>query len=81
MLLHVGAFNMVMLPPLLELLDRRGFALVTLDEAQSDPAYAEELDVAVPSGATLLDEVATARHVTPPRTDPPFARLTGLCQA
>jgi peptidoglycan/xylan/chitin deacetylase (PgdA/CDA1 family) len=79
MLLHGGAFNVVMLPALLDLLEKRGFALVTLDEAQSDPVYAEPLDVA--GGGTLLDLAATARHVTPsPRAEPPFARLTGLCK-
>jgi peptidoglycan/xylan/chitin deacetylase (PgdA/CDA1 family) len=40
MLLHIGAFQTVMLPRLLDLLDERGFRLVTLPEAQSGPAYA-----------------------------------------
>ena len=39
MLLHVGAFQMVMLPKLMELLRDGGFELVTLPEAQADPAY------------------------------------------
>ena len=39
MLLHVGAFQMVMLPKLMELLRDGGFDLVTLPEAQADPAY------------------------------------------
>jgi len=81
MLLHVGAFNTVMLPPLLELLAKRGFELVTLEEAQSDPAYAEELDVAMPGGATLLDQATAAKHATPPpRAELPVGRLAGLCR-
>ena len=81
MLLHVGAFNTVMLPSLLELLAKRGFELVTLEEAQRDAAYAEELDVAMPGGATLLDQMTAAKHATPlPYAEPPFARLAGLCQ-
>jgi peptidoglycan/xylan/chitin deacetylase (PgdA/CDA1 family) len=81
MLLHVGAFNIVMLPSLLDLLAKRGFDLVTLEEAQSDPAYAEELNVAMPSGATLLDQVTVAKHATPlAHAELPVARLTALCR-
>src|SRR5690606_41015013 len=36
MLLHVGAFQPVMLPYLFELLERRGYEIVTLEEAQRD---------------------------------------------
>jgi len=58
MLLHAGGFNAVMLPSLLALLKERGFQLVTLEEAESDPAYAAEAGRGhVPSGATLLDEI------------------------
>ena len=39
MLLHLGGFQTVMLPQLIELLKQKGFRLVTLDEAESDPAY------------------------------------------
>ena len=56
MLLHVGGFQMVMLPRLMDLLRREGFTLVTLPEAQADPAYAADSDVATvgrihPAGA------------------------------
>jgi hypothetical protein len=81
MLLHVGAFQTVMLPRLLELLEKRGFRLVTLPEAESDPAYAVDPGVASPSGATLFDQMAAARHLALPRTaDDPMARLERLCR-
>jgi peptidoglycan/xylan/chitin deacetylase (PgdA/CDA1 family) len=48
MLLHVGAFQVVMLPRLMELLEERAFTLVTLAEAQSDPVYASNPDLPVP---------------------------------
>ena len=47
MLLHIGAFQTVMLPKLLDMLEGRGFRLVTLPEAQRDPAYAKP--VALPA--------------------------------
>jgi peptidoglycan-N-acetylglucosamine deacetylase len=81
MLLHIGAFETVMLPRLLDLLDQRGFQLVTLPEAQSDPVYAIDPDVPFPGGATLLDQMERARQI--PRPDAPaddtLAKLSGLC--
>jgi peptidoglycan/xylan/chitin deacetylase (PgdA/CDA1 family) len=42
MLLHIGGFETVMLPKLLDLLAERGFTLTTLDEAARDPVYATD---------------------------------------
>jgi (4-O-methyl)-D-glucuronate---lignin esterase len=81
MLLHIGAFETVMLPRLLDLLDQRGFQLVTLQEAESDPIYAIDPDQATASGATLLDQVAASRKVDLPRTpDDALGRLSQLCR-
>ena len=80
MLLHVGAFQRVMLPKLMALLEQRGFALVTLAEAQADPAYSDG-DVATTGGATLLERTRTARGMPPlAGTDDIFARLSALCR-
>jgi len=81
LLLHVGAFQMVMLPKLMELLEQRGFSLVTLPEAQADPAYsAAEADVPTAGGGTLLERTRMARGIPPsPRTDT-FAKLGALCR-
>ena len=81
MLLHVGAFQMVMLPKLMELLRDGGFDLVTLPEAQADAAYtASESDVPTKGGATLLDRTRAARGLTPPPGDDTFAKLSALCK-
>jgi peptidoglycan/xylan/chitin deacetylase (PgdA/CDA1 family) len=61
MLLHVGGFTSVMMPPLLDLLERRGFQLVTLPEAQDDPAYSIDPDRGVTAGAILFEQMAAAR--------------------
>jgi peptidoglycan-N-acetylglucosamine deacetylase len=80
MLLHVGAFQVVMLPKLVALLEQRGFALVTLAEAQADPAYSDG-DIATTGGATLLERTRTARGMPPlAGTDDIFARLSALCR-
>jgi peptidoglycan/xylan/chitin deacetylase (PgdA/CDA1 family) len=82
MLLHVGAFQMVMLPKLMDLLREGGFELVTLPEAQADPAYsAVEADVPTKSGATLLDRTRMARGPAPsPHADDTFAKLGAVCR-
>jgi peptidoglycan/xylan/chitin deacetylase (PgdA/CDA1 family) len=81
MLLHIGGFETVMFPKLLELLKQRGFRLVTLDEAQSDDAYTSDPNPPVPSGGTLLDQVMAAKHLTPPaRSNDELAQIAGLCR-
>jgi peptidoglycan/xylan/chitin deacetylase (PgdA/CDA1 family) len=82
MLLHIGAFDAVMLPPLLELLTRRGFKLVTLQEAESDPAYATDPNVTPNGGGTLLQLMMAAKHVEAPQRNyqVPFEKLSSLCR-
>jgi peptidoglycan/xylan/chitin deacetylase (PgdA/CDA1 family) len=81
MLLHVGALQTVMLPRLLELLEGRGYELVTLQEAQSDPAYRAAPDRSFPSGATLLEQVMAAKGIPAPViSDDTLSRLAGLCR-
>ena len=81
MLLHIGSFETVMLPRLLDLLQQRGYKLITLQEAESDPAYATDPDLPKATTGTLLDQMAVARHITPPQRPPaPFAKLEGLCR-
>jgi peptidoglycan-N-acetylglucosamine deacetylase len=85
MLLHIGGFETVMFPRLLELLRDRGFTLTTLEEAQSDDAYKT---VPVRDGnwsGTLLNQLQprpaapAQQEVKPPATDDVFARLPALC--
>jgi peptidoglycan/xylan/chitin deacetylase (PgdA/CDA1 family) len=78
MLLHVGGFQTVMFPRLLDLLSLRGFVLTTLEEAQADPAYESVPSRDANWSGSLLDQM---------RRDPPsgqsldalFERLARLC--
>ena len=83
MLLHIGSFETVMLPRLLDLLEERGFVLTTLEEAQTDKAYD-----AVPAresnwSGTLLNQLRPRPSAPPPTEKPPaddvFAKLSALC--
>jgi hypothetical protein len=64
MLLHIGAFETMMLPTLLEILQEKGFVLTTLEDAQTDPAYATVPVRESNWNGTLL------RQLRPPRQQP-----------
>jgi peptidoglycan-N-acetylglucosamine deacetylase len=81
MLLHLGGFQTVMLPKLIDLLRERGFQLITLEEAQQDAAYQSDPDAASKYGGTLLEQLMAARRLpVPPHVDKPFARLEAICR-
>jgi (4-O-methyl)-D-glucuronate---lignin esterase len=81
MLLHIGSFETVMLPKLLDLLSARGFQLVTLPQAQGDPVYADDPDRGFSFGTTLLDQMAAAKGVTAATiADDSMSKMEGLCR-
>lgn len=82
MLLHIGGFETVMLPRLLELLETRKFTLIPLDEAVSDPAYATTFALPADWNGTFLQQLARARQMPPPKTLDPdlFAKLAAMCR-
>jgi peptidoglycan/xylan/chitin deacetylase (PgdA/CDA1 family) len=65
MLLHVGGFQTVMLPRLLDLLRQNGFKLITLPEAAADPAYAEDPNLRSGWDELFFEQVLRGRHITP----------------
>jgi peptidoglycan-N-acetylglucosamine deacetylase len=82
MLLHLGSFSSVILPDLFRILDEEGFEIVTLEEAQSDPAYDYDPDIAAARGGTLIELGMQAKKVPWPANSPqvPRERLTTICQ-
>ena len=65
-LLHLGSFSSHILPDLFALLEREGYRIVTLEEAQSDPIYASDPDVADPRGGTLTELMMQAKGISWP---------------
>ncbi len=63
LLLHLGAFSSTILPDALKLLEERGFTMVTLEEAQRDPAYATDPDAGSKYGGTLLEQWIEAKKI------------------
>jgi peptidoglycan/xylan/chitin deacetylase (PgdA/CDA1 family) len=80
LLMHVGAFDAKMLPRLIALFRAKGFEFVTLQQAQSDPAYSFDPDIGYPGGGTLEELVAKVKGVNFPDNTKPYKKLDGLCR-
>jgi peptidoglycan/xylan/chitin deacetylase (PgdA/CDA1 family) len=81
LLLHLGAFSPRILPDLLELLRRKGFNLVTLEQVESDPVYESDPDAGNKYGGSLLEQYYDARHLKyPPAGNKPYKELEAVCQ-
>jgi peptidoglycan-N-acetylglucosamine deacetylase len=79
MLLHGMAFTTLMLPDLIDLLQKQDFRFASLAEVEQDPAYAGEPDAAL--NGTLEDEYMDERHLPyPPFKHAPFDKLNSLCK-
>ena len=69
LLLHVGAFDSVMLPELLDQLTHQEVRFVSLQQAEEDPAYQLEPEPLPPAGGTMLERRIQARRMPyPPQT-------------
>jgi peptidoglycan-N-acetylglucosamine deacetylase len=79
MLLHIGAFETVMLPHLLDLLQERGFALTTLDDAQADAAYAVTPDRQDGWRGTLLEQLRAESPAAQRAMREFFEKLPSVC--
>src|SRR5216684_3991519 len=66
LLMHLGAFSSAILPEALDLLKKKGFKLVTLEEAESDAAYEGDPDVGLHDAGTLLDQWMQVKQIKYP---------------
>lgn len=81
LLLHIGAFDSVMLPSLLDSLQKQGFDFISLQEAEEDPAYQTDPNAALSTGGTLLEQMVESKHLDyPPHADEPLQKLDTLCR-
>lgn len=80
LLMHVGAFDALMLPRLLSLYQARGVRFVTLDEAMADPFYADDRDAADSPTPLTLENLATGAGVPLPDRSNVQAELAALCR-
>jgi peptidoglycan/xylan/chitin deacetylase (PgdA/CDA1 family) len=81
LLLHLGAFSSAILPDALDLMQKKGFTLVTLEEAESDPVYEGDPDVGSKYGGTLLELWIEAKKVKFPAVmEKPYKQLQEICK-
>ena len=81
LLLHLGAFSSTIIPDTLDLLKKKGFKLVTLEEAESDPAYESDPDIGSQEGGTLLDLLMEAKKLKwPVFAEKPYEQVRSICQ-
>jgi len=81
LLLHLGAFSSTILPDALDLLQKKGFKLVTLEEAESDPAYQGDPDAGSRYGGTLLEQWMDAKKIPYPTVvKKPYKELSEICK-
>lgn len=81
LLMHLGAYSSTILPDALELLKKKSFQLVTLEEAESDPIYESDPDVGMHDAGTLLDQWMEVKQIKdPPHAEKPYKELESLCQ-
>jgi hypothetical protein len=81
LLMHLGAFSSAILPDALDLLKKKGFKLVTLEEAESDPIYEQDPDVGMRDAGTLLDQWMQVKQIKDPEhVEKPYKQLESICQ-
>lgn len=81
LLMHLGAYSSTILPDALDLLKKKGFKLVTLEEAESDPAYESDPDVGLHDAGTLLDQMMQVKGLKdPPHAEKQYKEVESVCQ-
>lgn len=82
MLLHIGGFDAIMIPDLIKTLQQHGVKLISLQDAESDPAYATSAQLPGVWQGTFLQQMMVERHITPPSGggENVGAKLAGLCR-
>lgn len=81
LLLHIGAFDALMLPALLDELQKQGYEFISLEQAEADPAYQTDPDAALSTGGTLLEQMVESKHLDyPPHEEEPLDKLNTLCR-
>jgi peptidoglycan/xylan/chitin deacetylase (PgdA/CDA1 family) len=81
LLMHLGAFSSTIMPDALDLLKKKGFKLVTLEEAESDPVYQSDPDIGMHDPGTLLDQMMQVKQLKyPDHAEKPYKEVRSVCQ-
>jgi len=81
LLMHLGAYSSTIMPDALDLLKKKGFQLVTLEEAESDPVYQGDPDIGLHDAGTLLDQMMQLKQIKyPEHVEKPYKEVQSICQ-
>jgi len=81
LLMHLGAFSSTILPDALDLLKKKGFKLVPLEEAETDAAYEGDPDVGLHDAGTLLDQWMQVKQIKyPEHAEKPYKEVEAVCR-
>jgi peptidoglycan/xylan/chitin deacetylase (PgdA/CDA1 family) len=80
LLMHVGALDAHMLPRLLKLYREKSFRFISLQDAEKDPFYKNDLDLSLPPVPDTLEEAMRARNLVVPTRPQPTVDLKSICQ-
>ena len=81
LLLHLGAFSSTILPDALDLMSKKGFTFVSLEEAQSDAVYDGDPDVGSKYGGTMLELWMEAKKIKFPAVmEKPYKQVGEICR-
>ena len=80
LLMHVGALDAQMLPRLLKLYRDRGSSFISLEDAEKDAFYKNDLDLTLPSAPDTLEEAMRLRNLPLPRRAQPTVDLNFICR-
>ena len=80
LLMHIGALDARMLPRLLNLYRERGFTFITLEDAEKDPFYKEDIDLSLPSRPDTLEEAMRQHNLPMPQRAALGLDLNNICR-
>src|SRR5579884_1255229 len=80
LLMHVGAFDAEMMPRLLDVYREKGFQFVTLQQAESDKFYENDVNPQVPASADSLEQVMAERGLPLPPHPAPNPMPDTVCR-
>ena len=80
LLMHCGAFDAKMLPRLIAQFRSEGFSFVTLQQAESDPAYSIDPHIGYPNGGTLEELMSQVKGVNFPDNTKPYKKIDEMCR-
>lgn len=80
LLMHVGALDARLLPRLLARYRRRGITFISLEQAEKDAFYRNDLDPALPGDIDTLEAAMHARDLPVPPRPKPSLDLEKICR-